>query len=311
MGNEDDFMPFRNHSRDFVPRNPNAQPLCERDPNRSEFENEYEFDSKRNDFFSNEDGLNKMSGNFKSLEYLLSIPGITNTDNEENKNKLTLVDFQKRNLNNFKEDLIYSFSSPESMKRFKNSLDEEIKYEFYKDLDCINFISAQKERFKHILSNLKTDLDSEMTLTKFNNFCSISSLIKNDNQTQEKLINANIIGLKLNESFSLYTQKEIDENKIINYLNELKDIFVSNNINMKSIGLIHFNAIEKNLISILLLIEDKFLIKQNIETLTKFSLICLDILKNFKSTKLYFYIIRFLKQYNNILDIAKIIKIKK
>ena len=52
-------MPFRNHSRDFVPRNPNAQPLFERDPNQPEFENEYEFDSKRNDFFSNEDGLNK------------------------------------------------------------------------------------------------------------------------------------------------------------------------------------------------------------------------------------------------------------
>ena len=51
---------------------------------------------------------------------------------------------------------------------------------------------------------------------------------------------------------------------------------------MESIGLIHFNAIEKNLISILLLIEDKFLIKQNIETLTKFSLICIDIFKNFK-----------------------------
>ena len=265
----DDLFHPRNISRNFIPRNPNI----ERDPNQFEMENDYEPDSNDNESSSNNEKLNEINGNFKSLEYLLSISGITNTDTEENKNKLTLVDFQKRNLNNFKEDLIYYFSTPDSLKHFKNSLDKEIKYEFYKDLDCINFISAQKERFKHILSNLKTDLDSEMTLTKFNNFCSTSSLIKNDNQTQEKLISANIIGLKLGEPFSLYSQQEIDEDKIITYLNELKDTFVSNNINMENIGLIHFNAIEKNLISILLLIENKFLIKQNIETLTKLSLI--------------------------------------
>ena len=299
--------PLRNNSHGFFPRNPNSE--RRRNSNQLEVENDYEYDSNDNESFSNGEKLNEKIGNFKSLEYLLSIPGITISDNdnkEENKNKLTLVDFQKRNLNNFKEDLIYYFSTPESMKHFKNSLEEEIKYEFYKDLDCVNFISVQKERFKRILSILESDLDSPKKLTKFNNFCSLLSLIKNDNQTQEKLIKANIIGLKLGESFSLYSQKEINEDKIIIYLNELKDTFVYNNINMESIGLIHFSAIEKNLISILLLIENKLLVKWGVETLTKFCLIGIDILKNFRSTKLYFYIIRFLKQYKNILDFTQI-----
>ena len=50
--------------------------------------------------------LNEMNGNFKSLEYLLSNPEITYSDNDikkENENKLTLIEFQKRNLNKFKE----------------------------------------------------------------------------------------------------------------------------------------------------------------------------------------------------------------
>ena len=249
----------------------------------------------------------------KSLEYLLSTPQITNSDDElqkENKTYLNLIDFQKGNLDDLKEDLIYYFSSPESLKHFKSSLDEEIKYEFYKDLECENFISAQKERFKQILSIKKSDMDSKMKISKLsnfnNNFCYKASLIQGKEQISRKLINANLIGTKMDESFFLYSKQEINENKIITYLNELRDIFTISNIDMESLGLIHFNFIEKNLISILKVMEIKLSSKKSINNLTNFCKICIDILKYFKSTKLYFYIIQFLKEYKELLDYTQL-----
>ena len=310
---EDNFFHIRNDYNIFTPRNPNSRYEYQRgNHNLPEREANYEHDFfSDNRPFNDEENIYEMNKNCNSLEYLLTTHQITKSDDafqEENKKILTLIDFQKKNINNFKEDLIYYFSSPESLKHFKNSLDEEIKYKFYKDLDCENFISAQKERFKLILSKLETNLNTEKKISKFNIFCSISSLIKNDSQIQEKLVNANIIGLKLDESFSLYTQQEIDEDKIITYLNELKDTFINNSIDMESIGLIHFNSIEKNLISILALIENKFIYDKNIKTLNNFCLICIDIFKSFKSIKLFFYIIRLLKQYKNHLDFSQLNK---
>ena len=74
----DDLFHPRNISRNFIPRNPNI----ERDPNQFEMENDYEPDSNDNESSSNNEKLNEINGNFKSLEYLLSIPEITNSDND-------------------------------------------------------------------------------------------------------------------------------------------------------------------------------------------------------------------------------------
>ena len=72
-------------------------------------------------------GFNQKSNSSdNSLEYLLSTPQLTYSKNDrENENKpyLNLIDFQKENLNKLKEDLIYYFSSAESLNRFKNNLE--------------------------------------------------------------------------------------------------------------------------------------------------------------------------------------------
>ena len=241
-----------------------------------------------------------------TLEYLLSTPQIVDSDedNEEKKeNNLKLKDINKA-----KEDLVYYFSSPESLLNYRNCLEEGFNYEYYKDLDYYNFIIAQKERIKLILSISNSNIDSQIKIKKLSNynksFCAQVSQI--ENTTSSKLINVNIIRTKMDEFFVLYSDKENDENKLIDYLNELKNIFLVNIIDMESLGLIFFNFIESNLIHILELIERKLTEKNNIKNLTSFILTCLEIIKSFKSTKLYFYIIKFLKSNKRYLDFQKL-----
>ena len=292
----------------FRPRYEVHRPILNLQENQINYgyDNYYNLPNYNNSILNEHQLENKINSN--SLEYLLSKPQEIGNDNEiKNKTKLSLIDFQKRNLDNLKEDLIYYFSSPESISHFKSSLDEEIQYEFYKDLDSENFLIAQKERFKQISSISEENSNVQKKISKLSNynnsFCYKASLIQDKNQKNiEKLINANLIGKKMDESFFLYSQQEKDENKIIIYLNNLKNIFSEKNIDMESLGLIHFNFIEKNLISILRVAENKLLIKKNIKNLTTFCLICIDILKCFKSTKLFFYIIQFLKQNKDLLD---------
>ena len=53
---------------------------------------------------------------------------------------------------------------------------------------------------------------------------------------------------------------------------------------------------------IFLLIENELLQKKDINNLTTFCLICLDLIKCFKSTKLFFYITQFLNKNKDLLD---------
>ena len=244
--------------------------------------------------------------NKKSLEYLLSTPQIEDSyeDNEEKKE----VNLQLKYLIRAKEDLVYYFSSPESLLNFKSCLEEEFNYKYYIDLDFYNFIIAQKERIKLILSISNSDIDSQIKIKKLGNyntsFCVQASQIENISSSD--LIKTNLIRMKLDEFFVIYSDKAIGENKLIDYLNELKGIFLVNVIDMKSLGLISFNFIESNMIHILELIERKLTEKNNIKNLTSLLLACLDILKSFKSTKLYFYIIKFLKSNKKYLDFPRL-----
>ena len=239
-----------------------------------------------------------------SLEYLLSIPERINPDsnNEEyDNNKLSIYDFRKRKLDKFKEELLYYYSSPDTLLKFKSSIEEEKFYDFYKNIDCENFMDAQKERIKAILSQSKSNLDSQMKISKLSNynnsFCAKATLINGD---KEILINANLIGMKLDECYFWCKKKEIDENKLLSFLNDLQDIFEKKPIKMKSVGLIHFNFIENNLILILDLIENKFAEKNNTENLTKLILKGVEILKTFNSIKLYFFIINLFNQHQEL-----------
>ena len=173
------------------------------------------------------DQKNQSTENIENIwETLLSIPQtITISENEiqeETRNKSTLNDFQERSLNLIKEDLFYYFSTPESLSHFKNNLEEEFHYEFYTDLDCQNFLLAQKERFKKILYFSQINLSSlkkPSSLGNFNNnFCYKASLVKDKKKIHTNLINANIIGIKLDKCFSLISQQGTDEKKILTSL---------------------------------------------------------------------------------------------
>ena len=245
-----------------------------------------------------------------SLEYLLSIPQRINPENnneEEESNKLSLYEFKQKNLNKLKEDLLYYYSSPDTLLNFKSSIEEEKIYDFYKNIDCENFMADQKERIKIILSQSQSNIDSQMKMTKLSsyktNFCAKASLIDG---SEESLINATLIGIKMDECSFLCSEKEIDENKIISSLYELKDTFEKKPINMKYLGLILFNSIEKNLIFILNLIENIFDEKNNTKNLTTLILICVEILKSFHSTKLYFFIIKLLNKHQELKSSIKI-----
>ena len=262
------------------------------------------------------DQIDKSNQNLDSFDYLLSIPYLVDSDDnnpDENTNNISLKEFKKRNIDNLKEDLIYYFSSPESILHFKSSLEKDINYEYYINLDCRNFLIAQKVRFKKILSISKPDSEIQKKISKLSNFnnsfCSKLSLVKDNEKFCEEIKNANLIGMKIDEGSFLFSENEFDENKIIKYLNELKDIFCTHTIEIESIGFVQFNFIEKNLIFILQLIEKKFDSKNNIKnmnTIALFIVICIDLLKSFKSTKLYFYIIRFLNHYKDFYDLEQI-----
>jgi len=301
MLNLNAFFPhnFRINARPFIPfRRSNPDYFNEIE--------EYElYNPRNNNSLAQENNINS-----KSLEYLLSTPQIANSNSEsqeESKNKLSIIDLHKRNINELKEKLIYYFSSPESLLHYKSCLEEDIKFDFYRNLDCENFLTAQNERFKQIISISNLDLNTKTKINKLSNFnnsfCPKASIIKNNNEANIKALkNANLIGIKMDEGSFLYTEQEIDEGKILVFLEELKEKFRVNAIDMESLGLIQFNFIEKNLISILKIIENKFIAKKNIKNLTSFSNICIDILKSFKSTKLLFYIIQLLKQNKDNLD---------
>ena len=110
----------------------------------------YDQNEKENYIESND------TSSYKSLEYLLSIPQIIYSDNDDendSKKNFSLIDFVKSNINNLKEDLIYYFSSSESLSRFKSVFGEEINYEFHKDTDFQNFVTIQKERLKLLYQN--------------------------------------------------------------------------------------------------------------------------------------------------------------
>ena len=231
-------------------------------------DNEYEIElddfNFPSSFYNNlpkNDLSTKIKNNAISLEYLLSMNQITKSSSntkEENKNKFLIDELLKKNINNLKEDIIYYFSSPESLLNFKSNLDEENKYYFYKDFDSQNFIAAQKEKFDIILSVSKSDVDSKIKISKLSNFnnsfCSKVSIIKENELLHGKMVNLNKIEIKIDECSFLYSHQEIDEEKIINYLNELKDVLFINIIDMESLGYLQFNLLEKNLILILKLI---------------------------------------------------------
>jgi hypothetical protein len=229
---------------------------------------------------------------------LLSLIPENERKKKENKNKISLYDFKKKNLIKLKKDILYYCLSPKSLLNFKSILDDQNNYEFYNDIDSENFMISQEERINIILS-LKLNIDSFSKKSKLSNyknsFCAKASLIVNIYQNNSKMVNSNLIRIKMDE-YSYKIINELDENKLFEYLKEIQDIFINNIIDMESIGLVQFNFIENSILLLLNLISNKFEQSKHSKYLIEFPFICIKILKYFKSSKLYFYIINYINQ---------------
>ena len=232
-----------------------------------------------------------------TLESLL-LPLTSEKEKKENKYKLSLHDLKKNNLYKIEEDILYYCLPSKSLLNFKSILDEQNNYEFYNDIDSENFMISQEERINIILS-LKLEKDFFLKIYKLSNyktsFCAKASLITNTYDIDSKMVNSNLLRIKMDE-YSYKIINELDEKKLFEYLKEIQDIFINNIIDMESIGLGQFNFIENNILLLLNLILNKLEQSKNSKYLIEFPFICINILKYFKSSKLYFYIINYISQ---------------
>ena len=199
--------------------------------------NSFERESRNKEFFPKE-----KFEETPTLENLISFHQTKNSkDDEEDKNRLPLKKFKEININKFIEDILYYCSSPETLKNYKRSEENERNYEFFKDLECEEFLSSQKRRAKTISSISK--LNSFIKKKKLSNYndslCANGSFVQKNNEKSSKMVNANLIRKKM-EEYGMLFLKENDENKMIQYLSELKEIFKKNQIDMESLGLVHF-----------------------------------------------------------------------
>jgi len=245
----------------------------------------------------------KESSESPCLENLLSCN--YNEKNRNYKEKSNLYEYKLRNINQLKEDLLYYYSSPETLLNYEKINEYEINYEFYKYINGENFVTSQKERNKLILSTLNSKpITKEKTINDYNSFMAKNSIVENNDIITQKLINLNIISQKLEEYSNLYLT-ENDDNKIVSYLNEFKDIIIKNNIDNESLGFIHYKSIESYFCLVLNLIIKNIEKNNNIQNMITFVLNCIDILKYFKSINMLFLKIKFLKKHQNILESLK------
>ena len=223
-----------------------------------------------------------------------------NNDDGKTTNKFTLKDLKKEKINKFKENMLYYFSAPETLLNYKSCLDQETYYNFYKDFDSEQFL-YQKESQKN-LDSLYNKHNKISKLSNYkNSFYAMMSLMVTESDISKNNMNScYLIKEKMGEITNLLFNGET-ESKLFLCLNELKEIFILHEINIKSLGLNLFNFIENNLVIILNLIISKFEQKNDIENLKKLLLIYLEILKIFKSSQLYFLIIKFFKKNKDII----------
>ena len=229
-----------------------------------------------------------------SLEDLLSTPIIKNVnkkkyEEKENEKKETLFEFKMKNIYELYVDMLYYFSSPEILKNRK--ITHRTKYDLYKDLDSENFIKEQKRRIKTILNLPGIGPDLVIKSRKLLNYRKIFSAeldgFNKDKDNEAKFDNINILRTKM-EKYSFLCLSENNETKILDYLNELKEEFKKVTIDIKILGLVHFNFIENNLVLLLTIIMNKLEKNKNKKNINDFISVCTNILNYFKSSKLFF-----------------------
>ena len=225
-------------------------------------------------------------------------------EGKENEKKETLFEFKMKNIYELYVDMLYYFSSPEILKNRK--ITHRTKYDLYKDLDSENFIKEQKRRIKTILNLPGIGPDLVIKSRKLLNYRKIFSAeldgFNKDKDNETKFDNINILRTKM-EKYSFLCLSENNETKILDYLNELKEEFKKVTIDIKILGLVHFNFIENNLVLLLTIIMNKLEKNKNKKNINDFISVCTNILNYFKSSKLFFFIIKYAKQNIDLLEI--------
>ena len=235
-----------------------------------------------------------------NLDDLLSFHHKINPKNEEiDLSTQKLIEFKERNLNKFKEDILYYCISPEKLLNFSPTKDEEKYYKYCKDLESENFIASQKEIADNILSFLNLDNFDKKKCFDKNIFINMS-FVENNDKNREKMANAYLICKKI-DKYSLKELKKFDENKILLYFEKIIELFKKNKCDLKSLGITQFNYIENYICLILEIISDKFNKNSGQKIISRFVDGCIELLNYFISSKLLFFIIQFLKEYITIL----------
>ena len=239
-----------------------------------------------------------------SLEKLLSNYQQVHLKEKNEINNIDLKQFKINNLNKKYEDMLYYFLPPENLKNYKSIDIEENNYQFLNDLNNENFFLSQDVR-ADIINNI-SDTNSSINKSFLNNFnedfCPKNSFSQKNEENLKNMINLNKFKI-IFEKFSLLCLNENDENKLLSYINEIYNGFMNNKFQMESIGLINFNLIEDYFHFLLNLVIKKLDKIKDPKILYNFILLCIKILKYFKSTKLLFFIIQFFQKYNSIIDL--------
>ena len=239
------------------------------------------------------------SSTISPIERLISSELNISPKNEDiDYNSLKLIDFKINHINKLKEDIFYYSTSPQNLLNYKQFDPKEKYYEFYQDLENSNFISSQKERFDIILQKENTKNFIESNLINENIF---------DEIIFPEKINKNKITMKktyllcqLLNKYNFFELKDIDNNKFLTYLEEIKNtLIIENGISPYSCGITLYNSIVNNINLILEINSKKF--KQKNENLFQLILILKDICSNISSIQLKLYQLKVIKQNMNIL----------
>ena len=236
---------------------------------------------------------------YSNLETLLSLePSISPKNEDIDYNSLKLIEFKKNLINKLKEDIIYYCASPQKLLNYKKIEPTEKEFEFFKDLETENFLISQKERFDIILN--KKDFPKNNFVKLDNTDVGIEiSFPENNWKNKYAMQSVNSLCKRL-KNYNFFELKELDNNKILIYLNDIKYDLMLEKISPYLCGTVLYNFIINNINLILEIISDKFKKEKNHDIL-EFIFILKDICSYISSVQLKFYLLKIIRDNISIL----------
>ena len=233
------------------------------------------------------------------IEKLLSLEQKISSSNEDiDNNSLKLIEFKKYEINRLKEDILFYCASPKLLLNYKKDKTKEKLYEFYKDLEIENFMVYQKER-NDIIHKYIDKEDNSLKQNLLNQNFDIDIIYPEKNSKNNIIMKKLYLLSQKLSNYNLLELKEIDNNKLLDNLKEVKDMVKDvNKINPYSCGITLYNFIVKYFISIFDMISYKF--NDNKNNLIELFFILQEICYYISSIPLKFYLLKTLKNNINI-----------